>query len=455
MIIGNVLSKRYAAISVFFSLALLVFFLSGNLWAKSKAPIKLGSLTDLTGPASSMVVAMDAWGFKDYFDWVNQTKGGIEGHPVECSVVDTGYKMDKIKSGYEILLDKNILAMMCSLSPALEGLKSRFEKDKIVVMSGTANTPSMWPAGYVYQCWPTYADCAGFIVDRIIEQVSAKRDIKSKPVRLAWLYANNPMGMAILPAKAYAEARGCQNVADEGEPMVPTNTVTELRRIAGSKADAIIVGVLPAAMIINLKDAVRIGLSIPFYATLMTKLDGVIHYGGISLAPGFYGMDTTGLWYPQYEAKSTAVKVAMQILRKKHPEGLTEPWKFFDGWQKAMILEEGLRNAIKAKGWPITRQDVKDGVDSLKDFNMQSINANVTMHAGIDNRGTVKCKFYKVEKKQKGLATSAVIVEKSDWISAPTVLPAKYETKCVGLKELCKKNGWTYFSPESGLIIGK
>ena len=145
----------------------------------------------------------------------------------------------------------------------------------------------------------------------------------------------------------------------------------------------------------------------------------------------------------------------MDFLKKEHPEGLTEPWKYLDGWQKAMIMEQALKDAVNKKGGPINGDDVKKAMDGLKNFDMKGTNSNVSMFGGVDNRGSVMCKFYKVVKKQKGLDTLAMIVEASDWLASPTVLPKGFEAQVPGLKDLCKANGWTYFSPESGLILNK
>jgi ABC-type branched-subunit amino acid transport system substrate-binding protein len=449
-------SKFYASVFILFLAAAMVTgFSIGPAQGATQEPIKLGILTDLTGPGSPMVVAMDEWAFKDYFDWVN-SKGGIMGHPVKCIVVDTQYKMDKIISGYENLVGQGIVGMMLSLSPGLEGMKERFTKDRVCVVSGTSNTKSMWPARYIYQTWPTYADQAGFIVDRIIDQAIAKnRDLKKNPLRIAWMYADNPMGRAILPAIRYAEARGCVTAAEAGVPMIPTDTTPDLRRIKASDAEALVMGVLPSSAAITIKDAIRIGFNIPFYATGMTKLDGVIHYAGVHLAPGFNGMDTSVLWYSEFQQKHPLLKTAMDLLKTKHPDGLSEPWKYLDGWQKGMIMEQALKNAIKKKGWPIEGADVKNGMDELKNFDMEGTNSNVTMYRDVDNRGSVMCKWYKIVKKQKGLETLALVEEASDWLPAPTVLPEGFEAQCPGLKELCMKNGWTYYSPESGLILKK
>ena len=120
-----------------------------------------------------------------------------------------------------------------------------------------------------------------------------------------------------------------------------------------------------------------------------------------------------------------------------------------------MKVVMALKAAIQTKGWPITGKDVRDALYDLKPTNCQGLTGMQKLYENVDNRGTVMLKFLKVEQKRKGLSTSLVAVEKSDWIAAPTILPKGYEAKCKGVKDLCKKEGWTFYSPESGLITGK
>lgn len=83
---------------------------------------------------------------------------------------------------------------------------------------------------------------------------------------------------------------------------------------------------------------------------------------------------------------------------------------------------------------------------------MQGINSNVTYYPDVDHRGSVSFKMYKVEKKKVGASEEIRVVEASGWRNAPTVLPAGFVDKCKGLQDHCKKKGWTFFSPETGLI---
>jgi len=424
-----------------------------NARAASKEPIKVGVLTDLTGPASSMVIAMDSWGFPDYLEYIN-ANGGVKGHPIEYTIVDTSYKMDKIITGYEKLKGMNIVALQTSLSPAIAGLKKRFEKDKICTFIGSATTEGLWPATYTFNTMPNFADSAGYIIDYLINQANAQsRDLKKDPIKLAWVFADNPMGRSILPAQAYAEARGCVNALSLGIPMIPTDTGATLRRVKAAGVDAIILGHVPAPTAVVLRDAMRVGLDTPFYSTNMTQADGVIFYSGL-MAEGFNEAESAEPWYAEFQEKHPALKLMIDTLKKKHPEGVQEPWKYRRGWTSGMVLVAALNKAIEKKGWPITGEDIRNALDGLT-VDMGGIQPPSTYYKGIDNRGCMLHRMNTIKKKQKALQTLILVEPVTEFTYAPTVLPKGYEAKCKGLKDFCKKKGWTYFSPESGLILGK
>ncbi|MEK7375453.1 MAG: ABC transporter substrate-binding protein, partial [Thermodesulfobacteriota bacterium] len=54
--------------------------------------IKVGSAINMTGPASTWG-QFHAKGQRDYFQYVNEVKGGVAGQKIEMILVDTAYKV--------------------------------------------------------------------------------------------------------------------------------------------------------------------------------------------------------------------------------------------------------------------------------------------------------------------------------------------------------------------------
>ena len=81
----------------FFLLAVTAVFVAGlftmgTFTDVSAKDIKVGAIINLTGPASTWG-QFHAKGLKDYFRYVNEVKGGIDGNKVDLTVVDHAYKV--------------------------------------------------------------------------------------------------------------------------------------------------------------------------------------------------------------------------------------------------------------------------------------------------------------------------------------------------------------------------
>ncbi len=55
-------------------------------------PVKIGAVINLTGPASSWG-QYHAKGHQDYFNYVNDVRGGIAGRKIDLTIVDHAYKV--------------------------------------------------------------------------------------------------------------------------------------------------------------------------------------------------------------------------------------------------------------------------------------------------------------------------------------------------------------------------
>jgi branched-chain amino acid transport system substrate-binding protein len=432
------------------TVAIMLSLFGDGVLAAEKEPIKVGILTDLTGPSSSFVIPIDVWGFGGYLEDIN-SRGGIKGHKIEVTTLDAAYKMDTIITGYGQLLSQKVLVIEACSAPFTIGLKSRFAKDKMVVLTPNAPTEPFWPPGWIYGHMVTIADSAGFIVDRIIEGLEAqKRDLRKQPPKIAWIYPDNPFGRTVLPGIPYAEARGCITAISAGVDMMPTNTSSTLRRIKDSGADAIFIHHIAAPVSVVLKDALRVGIDIPFYGDQGSAAESVIAYSGL-LSDGFF--PETPLEVHCKECPGT--KRMIDHIKKKHPGGIIELSQFAQGWIHGIILEAALERTIEKKGWPITSEDIKNTLDEIKDLDVGGLQAPISYYKGMDNRGTDVSKLRKIIKKQKGLGTEFLVEPQTNFIPAPIVLPKGLEAQNPGLKEFCKKRGLTYFSPESGIIMPK
>ena len=75
----------------------------------ASAAYKVGLLSDLTGPTSSVGTPY-AEGIKAYVGWLNEN-GGIDGEPVELIQVDYAYNVQQALAAYKRFTSSGIVAM--------------------------------------------------------------------------------------------------------------------------------------------------------------------------------------------------------------------------------------------------------------------------------------------------------------------------------------------------------
>lgn len=158
-------AKLVFAAIVFLSLIVMILAGCGSQSAQapgedvSKKPLKIGWLTDLTGPiASSCVPQMES--AQDYLDYLN-ANGGVQGHPIEYVIIDTKYSNDLAVAGFEkMCAQDNVLCCASVSANFLSVCKPLAERYK-VPLSGPTEYGAMLPVSqnqYLFGNGPAYAD---------------------------------------------------------------------------------------------------------------------------------------------------------------------------------------------------------------------------------------------------------------------------------------------------------
>ena len=101
----------------------------------ASAAYKVGVLSDLTGPTSSVGTPY-AEGIKAYVAWLNEN-GGIGGEPVELIQVDYAYNVQQALAAYKRFTSEGIVAMQGWGTGDTEALVKFVAKDKIPVFSAS------------------------------------------------------------------------------------------------------------------------------------------------------------------------------------------------------------------------------------------------------------------------------------------------------------------------------
>jgi branched-chain amino acid transport system substrate-binding protein len=226
-------------------------------------PIKVGAVINLTGPASSWG-KFHAKGHQDYFNYINEVRGGVAGRKIDLTIVDHAYKVTEavkyVKKFCEEKMD------MIATWDAGSGIQAKpiIQEYKIPTINYSVDqTLLKAPVDYMYLPFGSY------ILDSyiVLEYIRAIHKGKEAP-KVGLLTYNNPYGKTIhAPSKEFAEKNNINIVSIEEFPAATVDLTTEMLRLKNKGAEYIFVQILPAAIITALKAADKIGYNVPFFGT--------------------------------------------------------------------------------------------------------------------------------------------------------------------------------------------
>ncbi len=227
-------------------------------WASAAQPIKIGALFSVTGPpaflgepernTAQMVV-----------DEINKA-GGVKGRQLQLIVYDTqGDATKAVQAATRLIKDDNVVAI---IGPSTTGETMAVipvvEKEKIPMISCSAGSKITDPLKkWVFKT----AQNDGLAVGKIFEHMN-----KKKISKVAILTVSDGFGSSGREQlKANAASYGIQIVIDETYGPKDTDMTSQLTKIRGSQAQAVICwGTNPGPAVIA-KNAKQLGVKLPLF----------------------------------------------------------------------------------------------------------------------------------------------------------------------------------------------
>ena len=231
--------------------------------------IKVGAAINLTGPASTWGKFHEK-GQRDYFQYVNEVKGGVYGHKIDMVTVDTSYKVPEAQAAVRKFVMQDKVDMIATWG-AGEGLAAKpiIQEYKIP----TINYSTSWeilqkPVDYMYLPFGSYKmDCHA-----VFEYIKAIHKGKEAP-KVGLLTYNNAYGRSIHePSREYAKGLGINLVAIEEFPPRTVDLNTEMLRLKKAGAEYVFMQMLPSAIITAFKSADRVRYQ-PLFLGTWTSTD--------------------------------------------------------------------------------------------------------------------------------------------------------------------------------------
>jgi branched-chain amino acid transport system substrate-binding protein len=229
-------------------------------------PIRVGAVINLTGPASTWG-QYHAKGHRDYFNYINEEKGGIAGRKIELTIVDHAYKIPEAVKFVKKFCEEKVDMIATWDAGSGNQAKPIIQEYKIPTINYSVDQALLNPPmDYMYLPFGSYILDSYIVLDYIRNIHKGKEAPK-----VGLLTYNSPYGKTIHgPSKEFAEKNNISIVSIEEFPTATVDLTTEMLRLKNKGAEYIFMQILPAGVITALKAADKIGYNVPFFGTWTT-----------------------------------------------------------------------------------------------------------------------------------------------------------------------------------------
>jgi len=347
-----------------------IAMICGGLSATAQAKdIKVGAAINLTGPASTWG-QYHAKGQQDYFNYVNETKGGVFGNKIDLILADTGYKVPEAVAAVRKFAVQDKVDMIATWSAgaglAAKPIIKRYEIPAI-------NYSTAWeilqePIDYMYLPFGSYKlDCYA-----VLEYILAihKGDV---PPKVGLLTYNNAYGRSIhKPSMEYAKSKNIDIVSIEEFPAKTVDLTTELLRLKNKGAQYVFMQMLPAAIISAFKSADRINYDPVFLGTWTSTDPDFFKMGGGLIRDRLRMQFPGGLPVDN----SDGIKILKQLMdRYKTVDSFDA--SYWEGVVVAMIMERAFIRAQERYG-KINPENINKAMESFNNEDFGGLVPNIT-----------------------------------------------------------------------------
>ena len=347
--------------------------------------IRVGAIFDLTGPTADVGTDYGD-GVRGFADWIN-SRGGIEGRPIDLIYQDYGYQVDRAEQLYTQFVGEGAVIFMGWGTGDTEALRLRIAEDEVPFSSASLSHRLGDPAEapYNFLLATTYSDQF-----RIALEWIADNHGEGTPI-VALMHNASPFGLS--PARQggveFAEARGIDLTLYE-MPRGAVDFTAEFSRIRQSGAQYVVFQNTSGPAAVALTNARSLGLDVTFFCLNWCSNAQVIQLAG-DAAEGLMGT----MPYAPLSVDVPGTRVIREYLESKGEslEGKTNAYT--QGWWTFAAFAEGMRRVLAAGG-ELTGANIKAALETFADYDLGGVTAPVTF-TPTDHRGSKGLRIFRVE----------------------------------------------------------
>ena len=378
-----------------------------------KEPIPIGIIGDLSGPTSGL--AEMAYSSRDYFNYLNEKKGGILGHEVDVLLVDGAEVIPIEVSNYKRIMTRHkpvyIFIWSTGGAKALRDPVNKIDRIPSIAESISEELVDTQGLPYSFVIGPTYEDQIRLALETFKKQ-GGKRVAVAR-CNLDWCVS--PTDRVI--KEGTIGRLGLELVETITWPARPTDLTSEVLRLKQANPDFIWLMDSVEGTVPFLRDLAKAGIS-------PSKVIG-IHWGRHPAVEAQLGKAADGFRTLEiFPDVDTLVKGGHPVGKEideyqaahKGRRGQLRTWYYVRGWVKAKLVTEAVERVIKKAGAPpkdlaAFRKAVRDEFEGLSKFDVGAALPAINYR---DHKGFVAARLVAVKNGKFEYA--------SDWVQ---VTPAK------------------------------
>jgi len=379
------MKKLFAVVSI-------MFIFLGLSFAQT---VKVGALVDMTGGTGD-VGKPYADGIKDCVKWFNEN-GGINGKKIDLILLDYGYKIPQAIAIYKQFKREKVVAIHGWGTGDTEALSKFVTKDKIPYFSASYSEHITNPKNnpYNFLVGATYSDQARIA----LKFIKDKGDKKT----VAFIYNDTGFGRSpFFPdGEEYAKKIGVKLVDKQVVDLKALDATSQLLNLSKAGAEYALVQETYMATSTILKDAKKLGLDTRFIGLNWTFGKTIIELAK-DAAEGFYGTSSFAFWD---QTNIEGIKFLHELNKKYHPDVTYREVNYIQGFSSMYVL----LSALKMTKGELNGENIKNTLESFKDFSTMELTAPVTFTKE-SHKGVTSLRIYQVK--------DSNIVPVTDYITA-------------------------------------
>ena len=369
--------------------------------AAAQQKIPVGHLMDNSG-ATSDVGTPYAQGVNDTFAWVNATRGGIAGRPLNVLAVDYGYQAPRAVSQYQAWSRDKVAAIMGWGTADTEALVRFVTRDRIPYVSGSyaatltdaagkSGRPNVEPTGFNFFYGPSYSDALRAMLKWSADDWKAKGTAgKPKYVHMGGNhpYPNSPKEAG----EAMAKELGFEVLQPIVFALTPGDYTAQCLTLKSQGANYAYLGNTAGSNISVLRACQTAGVQVQFLGNVWGMDENAMKAAGAAANGVVFPVRTAAVWGQDAPGMTT-----MKTISKVSDAAGTayRPVHYLAGACAAMLMVEAMETA--AKGGDVTGERIRDGFYARKDwvpagFDGVCSPSNFTPE---DHRGTLRVALYR------------------------------------------------------------